>query len=398
MPFDVAHVRGLFPSLGDGWIHFDPQAGMQIPDSVASAVSAGFRRLASAPGGVYPASQASAEVVDGARRAIADLVAAEPSAVVLGSSRAMLLGGLAEAIAPTRWLAANVVLSRQDDEPNIGPWLRVADRLGGQVRWAEIDVETGALPAWQYDDLIDERTVLVAVTLASSTLGSITDVRAIAEKAHAAGAMLVVDATSAAPYLSLDINSLGADVLVVSAERWGGPRIAALAFRDPAIIETLRPISSDPRATGPGRLELEPLQGALLAGVVASVEHLANLDETAIGKRRRRLVTALDGVSEYLQRLTFYLTTTLQHLNQVNLVGTVEDRVPVVSFTFDGVPADRVVRRLSGNGICALADLPSRALDRMGARDFGGAVTLGLGPYSTPYEVDHLVRALGSLG
>ncbi|MGV9709660.1 aminotransferase class V-fold PLP-dependent enzyme [Gordonia sp. NPDC003424] len=398
MAFDVAHVRGLFPSLGDGWIHLDPQAGMQIPDSVASAVSAGFRRLGSAPGGVYPASRDTAETLDGARRAVGDLVAADPSAVVIGPSRAALIGGLTEAIVPTTWIGSNVVLSRQDDEPNIVPWLRVVDRYGGQVRWAEVDVETGALPIWQYDDLVDDHTAVIAVTLASSTTGAITDVPAIAARARAAGALLVVDATSAAPYIPLDIGELDADVVVVSAERWGGPRLAAMAFRSPEQLAGLRSISMDPRAQGPARLEPEPHPGALLAGLVASVEHLASLDEDAIGKRRRRLTTALDGVYEYLQRLTFYLTTTLQQLNQVDLVGTDDDRIPAVSFTFDGVGADKVVRRLADNGICALADVPSRALARMGAGDFGGAVTIGLGPYSTPYEVDHLVRVLGSLG
>ena len=176
------------------------------------------------------------------------------------------------------------------------------------------------------------------------------------------GALLVVDATNAAPYLPLDIHELGADVLVVSAERWGGPRMAAMAFREPHTIDRLRMVSMNPRAVGPERLELEPHQGALLAGLVASVEHLAGLDADAIGKRRRRLVTAMDGVYDYLQRLNFYLTTTLEQLGQVHLVGTGENRIPVLSFTVDGVSADKVVRRLADNGICALGDLPNRAL------------------------------------
>ncbi|GAC67721.1 cysteine desulfurase-like protein [Gordonia soli] len=398
MAFDVAAVRGLFPSLGDGWIHLDPQVGMQIPDSVATAVSAGFRQLVSAPGGVYPAAHASAEMVDTARRAVADLVAADSAGIVLGPSRAVLLAGLAEAMTPETWLRGDVVVTRQDDEPNIVPWVRTADRFGGRVRWAEVDVETGALPAWQFADLLSEKTAVVAVTLASSTTGAITDIAEVAKQVHEVGATLIVDATSAAPYISLDIDELAADVMVVSAERWGGPRIAALAFRNPRMIDRLRPLSMDPRATGPARLEPEPHAGALLAGLVASVEHLASLDDTAIGKRRRRLVKALDGVYEYLQRLTFYLISTLQHLNQVNVVGTIEHRIPAVSFTFEGVSADKVVRRLADNGICALADVPSRALHRVGVDDFGGAVTVGLGPYSTPYEVDHLVRTLGSLG
>ncbi|MDL9937676.1 cysteine desulfurase-like protein [Gordonia sp. ABSL1-1] len=398
MPFDVAHVRGLFPSLGDGWIHLDPQVGMQIPDSVATAVSRGFRQLVSAPGGGYPAARQTADAVDGARRAIADLLAADPAGVVLGPSRAAVVGALADAVTPNTWLRGEVVVSRADDESNIVPWLGVVDRYGARVRWAEVDVETGGLPVWQYKDLINQNTAIVAVTLASSTTGAITDVGEIVPLARAAGALLVVDATSAAPYLPLDINDLGADVLMVSAERWGGPRMAALAFREPRTIDRLRSISMDPHAVGPARLELEPHQGGLLSGLVASVEHLAGLDEEAIGKRRRRVVSAMDGVYEYLRRLTYYLTTSLSQNSLVNVVGTEENRVPIVSFAVEGVSADKVVHRLADNGICALADVPSRALTRMGVTDFGGAVTIGLAPYSTPYEVDHLVRTLGSLG
>ncbi|MFT4125816.1 MAG: aminotransferase class V-fold PLP-dependent enzyme [Gordonia sp. (in: high G+C Gram-positive bacteria)] len=397
MAFDVAHVRGLFPSLGDGWIHFAPQAGMIIPDSVATAVSTGFRQFAASPGGRYPGALATAGVLDGARRAVGDLLSAPAEGVVLGPSRGVLLATLAEAINPNTWLSGNVVVSRQDDEPNIVPWLRVVGRFGGQVRWAEVDVESGELPPWQYRELIDEDTAVVAVPLASSTLGTLTAVSEIARFTREAGALLVVDATSAAPYLSLDLRQLGADVLVVSAERWGGPRMAAMAFADTTVIDRLGIMATDPRASGPAKLEMAEHQGALLAGLVASVEHLAGLDPDGIGKRRQRLVAALDGVAEYLQRLGYYLQTTLGALNHVSLIGKAEHRVPLISFTVAGVGADTVVRRLADNGICALADQPSRALARMGADDFGGAVTLGLGPYSTPFEVDHLVRTLGSL-
>ncbi|GAC84749.1 hypothetical protein GP2_025_00680 [Gordonia paraffinivorans NBRC 108238] len=397
MTFDVAYVRGLIPSLGDGWIHLDPQAGMQVPDSVATAVTTSFRHLATAPGGVYPSARAAAEVTDSARRAIADLVGGDAAGVVLGASRYALLSVLAEALAPHAFVRGDLVVTRQDDEPNIVPWLRAAERYAGRIRWAEVDVETGALPTWQFGELITPDTEIVAVTLASSTIGAITDIGEIAPLARQSGALLVVDATSAAPYLTLDIDELGADVLVVSAERWGGPRVSAMVFREPRVIDRLKMMSMDPTATGPARLEPEPLQPSLLAGLVASVEHLAGLDEDVIGKRRRRLVASMDGVYEYLQRLGYYLMSTLSQLNHVNVVGAEENRVPLVSFTVDSVGAKDVVRRLADNGVCALADVPNRALVRMGAPDFGGAVTVGLAPYSTPYEVDHLVRTLGSL-
>ncbi|MGU3291007.1 cysteine desulfurase-like protein [Williamsia sp. M5A3_1d] len=397
MTYDVARVRGLFPSLGDGWIHLDPQVGMQIPDSVASTVSKAFRALVSAPGGVYPAALQSRAIIDAARSAVADLVGGQPRGVVLGPSRGALLNTLAEAMNPSVWLGSTVIVSRLDDEANLAPWIRTADRFGAKVSWAEVDIENGALPPWQYRDLAGESTSVIAMTAASSTIGTVTDVRSVAAVAQSVGAMLVVDATSAAPYMPLDITELQADVLVVSAERWGGPQAAAMVFRDPGQLERLRAASLSPRAVGPERLEVDGHQHAMLAGLVASIEHLANLDEAATGTRRERLVTSMTSLSGYLQRLLAYLVNSLEQLNTVRLVGTSDPRVPTVSFTFSGVSADKVVRRLADNGICALADQPSRALDGIGAGDVGGAVTLGLGQYSTPYEVDQLVRCLGSL-
>ncbi len=397
MPFDVAHARGLFPSLGDGWIHLDPQAGMQIPDAVASAVSTGFRSLVSTPGGVYPAGRESSEVVLAARRAIGDLLAAPPEGVVLGPSVASLIANLVDAHGSQRWWGTEVVLSKLDDEANIAPWLRRAVGFGARVRWAEMDIETGQLPADQFDDLVGDATKIVAITLASSTTGAITDISEIAKRTHEVGAKLIVDASSAAPYLPLNIGELGADAVLVSADRWGGPRVAAMSFAKPEFLEELEAVSDDPRASGPARLEVGVHQGALLAGVVASVEHLASLDDEAIGKRRRRLVTSLDGVYEYLQRLMFYLINSLENLSPVRVIGTSENRVPLVSFTVDGVSGDKVVRRLTDNGICALTGMPSRALDQAGVGDADGAITIGLAPYSTPYEVDHLVRTLASL-
>lgn len=398
MAYDVARVRGLFPSLGDGWIHLEPQAGMQIPDSVATTVSKAFRGLVSAPGGVYPAAQQSAKIVDAARSAIGDLLGSDPAGVVLGPSRGQLLGVLAEAMGPRLGLGREVVVSRLDDEANVAPWIRTADLYGARVKWIEVDIEDGQVPAWQFAQLVSPATSVMAVTLASSVIGTMIDVKAVADAVHSVGGLLVLDATNAAPYLGLDMEDLHADVVVVSAERWGGPRAAAMAFRDPALIERLRPMSLDPAARGAARLEVEPNQHAMLAGVAASVEYLAGLDEAAVGTRRQRLVRSMDALADYQQRLLYYLINSLEQLNLVRVIGRAPVRVPTVSFTVAGISGDKVVRRLADNGICALADVPSRLLSVLGVGDVGGAVTIGLGPYSTPYEVDQLVRALGSLG
>ena len=157
-------------------------------------------------------------------------------------------------------------------------------------------------------------------------------------------------------------------------------------------------MSLDPLATGAARLEVGVHQYGMLAGVVASVEYLANLDETAIGSRRERLAVSMQSAATYMDRLFDYLLSALRSLPLVMVLGAPEVRIPVLSLAVHGVPADRVVRRLADNGVLAVANTNSRVLDVIGVNDIGGAVTIGLAHYTTMAEVDQLVRALASLG
>lgn len=398
MAYDVARVRGLHPALGDGWVRFDSQAGMVIPEAVATAVSTAFRGTLANTSSPHPGALRSLALLDAARRAVADLVNAQPGGVVLGADRAVLLTALADASWSRAGLGNEVVVSRLDDEANIAPWLRAADRYGAQVKWSEVDIETGELPVWQWEDLLTSDTRLVAIPSASATLGTVIDIGAIAAMVHDVGGLVVVDHTAAAPYGMLDIGEVQADVVALDAAAWGGPPIGALAFRDPAMIETFGSVSTNPEAGGPARLEVGAHQYGLLAGLVASVDYLAALDEDAQGSRRERLMQSMQSAHKYLGELFGYLMTALRSLPLVMIVGDPEIRIPVVSFVVTGIPAERVVQRLSDNGVIATVKAGSRVLDVLGVNEIGGAVTVGLGHYSTSAEVDHLIRSLASLG
>lgn len=398
MAYDVARVRGLHPSLGDGWVHFDAQNGMLLPDSVATTVSTAFRGSMSTTVGPHPSARRSAAVLTAARQAVADLVNADPRGVVLGADRALLLASLADAASGRVGLGYEVVVTRLDDEANIAPWLRAANRYGAKVKWAEVDIETGELPPWQWETLITRPTRLVAIASASSTLGTVTDLRAVTKLVHEVSGLVVVDHSAAAPYRLIDLEEIEADVVAVNAVAWGGPPIGALVFRDPSLIDSFNSVSLDPDATGAARLEVGVHQYGMLAGVVASVEYLANLDESAAGTRRERLSLSMQSATTYLSRLFDYLLVSLRSLPLVMVIGEPEARIPVVSFAVRDVPAERVVQRLADNGVLAIANANSRVLDVIGVDDIGGAVTVGLAHYTTTAEVDQLVRALASLG
>lgn len=399
MAFDVASVRGLFPALGDGWVHLDAPAGMLVPEPVAAAVATALRAPVSAPGGVFPASQRAEAIVEAARRAVADLVGAEPSGVVLGPSVAVLLARLAESLGEGWLLGDEVIVSRLDHPANITPWLRAAQRCGATARWAEIDIETCELPSWQYDELISRRTKVIAVTAASGTVGARPDLTPIMERAADHGTLRVVDASAAAPYLPLDMTTLGADVMLVSASAWGGPPVAAMVFRQPTLLDRMPSCSLEPSARGPERLELGPHPYPLLAGLVASVEYLAGLDDAAAGPRRERVLTSLSSVKAYQAGLLVHLLNELRAQRHVMVIGDAMRRVPTMAFTVGGMKAGDVVEHLASHGICAFADTGHHGvLGALGIGEVGGAVRIGLAHYTHTAELNQLVRAVETLG
>lgn len=399
MAFDVAAVRGLFPALGDGWVHLDAPAGMQVPEQVATAVSTALRAPVSGPGGIFPASQRAEAIVEAARRAIADLVGSDPAGVVLGPSSAVLLQRLADALGEGWMIGDDVVVSRLDHPGNVAPWQRAAQRSGATVRWAEVDIETCELPTWQYHDLVTPRTKVVAITAASGACGSRPDVREAADIAAEHGACVVVDASAAAPFVPLDITAMNADVVAVNASAWGGPPVGALAFRDPAMLDQLPSVALESGARGAERLELGPHAYPLLAGLVSSVDYLAGLDDGAVGPRRERLLTSLKSVKSYQAGLLANLTSGLRAQQHVMLIGDAMRRVPATAFTVSGVKAVEAVEHLSERGVCAFVDPGTHGVFAvLGVGEVGGAVRVGLAHYTNAYEVDQLVRAVAELG
>jgi cysteine desulfurase family protein (TIGR01976 family) len=398
MAFDVARIRGLFPALGDGWIHFDGPAGMLVPEQVASAVSTAMRAPVSGPGGAFPASQRAESIVAAARRAVADLVGADPAGVVLGPSASVLVRRLADAMSERWTIGDEVVVSRLDDEANLAPWQRAAKRVGAVVRWGEIDIETCELPAWQYESLVSARTKAVAITAASGSVGTRPDVPTVMEFAKRVGATVIVDGTYAAPFVPLDLHALGADVLVLSALSWGGPPVGALVFRDPEMLERLPSVSLEPGARGPARLELGPHAYPLLAGLIASVDYLAGLDDAATGSRRERVVTSLGSAKSYHSGLLAQLSTELRALRHVMVIGDAMRRIPALAFTVADRKATEVADYLASQGLCAFADEgTSGVFAALGVGEVGGAVRIGLAHYSNVFEINQLVRVLEEL-
>src|SRR5690349_10988131 len=212
----IEKIRAEFPGLLEGDTRLDGAAGTLVPIPVVDAVADALRLSMANLHGAFAASEHSTETVAAARRAIGDLLGGDPDGVVLGPNMTTLTFHLAGTLSADWKPGDEVVVTSLDHDANVRPWLLAAERAGATVRWAEFDTDTGELPATTFDGLVNDRTRLVAVTAASNAIGTRPDVRAITDRAHAAGALTYVDGVHATSHGPLDIATLGTDFYVCS--------------------------------------------------------------------------------------------------------------------------------------------------------------------------------------
>jgi cysteine desulfurase family protein (TIGR01976 family) len=398
--FDVGRVRALYPALADGYAYLDGAAGTQVPAAVVDAIAVAYRAGIGNVGGAFPASRRSEAIVAECRRAVADLVGGEPAGVILGPSMTALTYRLAAALSAGWGPGDEVVVSRLDHDANVRPWVQAAARTGAGVRWAELDLATGELPAGQYEGLVTERTRLVAVTAASNVLGTRPELAAICARAHAAGALTYVDGVHATAHGPVDAAALGADFYATSAYKWSGPHVAA-AVADPALLERLRPeklaSSSD---EVPERFERGTSPFADFAGVVAAVDHLAALDPAATGTRRQRLLHSMAAAEAYELQLFGVLLGGLEALGHVTTYGKAARRTATAYFTVAGTTPLQVAEHLAARRV-NVWNGHNYAWELTGAlaiRDAGSAVRAGLVHYNDRSEVDRLLEGVAELG
>jgi cysteine desulfurase family protein (TIGR01976 family) len=407
--FDVAAVRALYPALTDGHAYLDGAAGTQVPVSVIEAIASAYRAGIGNLGGAFDSSGRSGAIVAAARAAVADLTGGTPDGVVFGPSATALTYRISEALSRAWTAGDDIVVSRLDHDSNVRPWIQAAGRAGVTVKWAEVDLVTGELPAAQYADLIGPRTRVVAVTAASNAIGTRPDVAAIAELARAAGALCYVDGVHATPHVPVDVAALGADFYTTSAYKWSGPHLAA-AVAAPELLETVWPDKLAPSSNAvPWRFERGTLPFADLAGTAAAVDHLAALAPIAgaastgasgavPASRRERVLASMAAVEAYESALFARLLDGLAVLDRVTLYGKAARRAPTAFFGVAGLAPRAVAEHLAARGV-NVWDGDNYAYELCTALGLepDGAVRAGLVHYNDASDVDRLLEGITEL-
>jgi len=393
--YDVAKVRAHFPALESGLAFFDGPGGSQTPDVVAEAVRATLVGALSNRGELTTAQENAERAVLGAREALADLLGATPDGIVWGRSFTQLTMDLSRTMAKEWGPGDEVVVTRLDHDGNVRPWVLAAEAVGATVRWVDFDPETAELSLDSLEQAVGARTRVVAVTGASNLIGTRPDLRAVAERVHAAGAWLYVDAVHLTPHASVSLAGSGADFIGCSTYKFLGPHAGVVAGKE-ALLEQLRPDKLAPATDRvPERFELGTLPYELMAGATAAVDFLADLAPGGATTRRERLEASKAAVEAHEHRLRELVEDGLRALPGVTLHSRAATRTPTVLATFAGRDAEDVSRHLASRGINAPAGSfyayePAR---RLGLGEAGG-LRVGLAPYSDDSDVARLLEAL----
>jgi cysteine desulfurase family protein (TIGR01976 family) len=392
--FDVDAIRGWFPALVDGTAFFDGPGGSQTPTAVADAIRDAMLRPLSNRGTTTAAARNAEGIVGECRRALADLLGADPDEVIFGRSMTALTFDLSRALAAQWQPGDEIVVTRLDHDANVRPWVIAAATAGAVVRWVDFDPETSELPVASLEAQLGPRTRVVAVTAASNLIGTMPDIRAIAERTHAVGALLYVDGVHYTAHALVDVRALGADFFACSPYKFLGPHCGVVAgSRD--VLADLRPAKLLPSTDDvPERFELGTLPYELMAGVTAAIEFLAGMTG-AIGSRRDRIVASMRALEQHEDALRVRIESGLEQLPGVTVHSRANRRTPTLLVTFASHAAAAISTALAAHAVNAPAGsfYAYEAARLLGLGEAGG-LRIGLAPYNTVDDVDRLLRAL----
>jgi cysteine desulfurase family protein (TIGR01976 family) len=392
-PLDVAAVRARFPALASGAAFFDGPGGSQVPQEVVDAIDACLRESNANLGGAFATSAAADLVMDRGRAAAADFTGAEPDGIAFGANMTTLNFLLAHAVARTLEPGDEIVVTNLDHDANVSPWLLVAQDHDLVIRQTPVVTEDVTLDHEALEALIGERTRVVAFTLASNAVGSLTDPARIAAAAHRAGALAWADAVHLAPHRRLQAREWGLDVLLCSPYKFFGPHLGVAAIR-PELAASLPADRVRPSAeTPPGhRFESGTQSHEAVAGMVAAVDYLRALGDGSLD-------VAFELIESHELQLSRRFLEGIGDAVELYGIRGAEGRTPTFCFNVPGESPRSVAQRLGEQEIYVW-DGDYYALEPMRALGLSdeGAVRAGFLHYTTQDEVDRLVLALTSSG
>ena len=395
--FDVEAVRRDFPILsqqvnGKPLVYLDNGASSQRPEAVLQAMDRYYREMHSnVHRGAHTLGDRATSAFEGAREKVQKFLNAPSSRQIIwtrGTTEAINLvaNGLAEKLKP----GDEILLSQMEHHANIVPWQMLAERTGAKVVAIQITPE-GELDMESFHCLLGERTRILAFNHVSNALGTINPVADMVAKAKAQGVITLIDGAQAVPHFQVDVQALDCDFYVFSAHKLFGPTGIGVLYGKADLLEAMPPwqgggemiervsFTGTTYNTLPYKFEAGTPAVAEAVGLGAAIDYLASLDrgameaaENALLLRANELVASVPGMT---------------------VVGTAANKVPVMSFTIEGLHPSDIGTLLDQQGI-AVRTGHHCAMPLMEFYEIPGTARASFAFYNTLEEVEQLFAAL----
>ncbi|WP_030247715.1 cysteine desulfurase [Streptomyces sp. NRRL S-350] len=402
---DTDAIRKDFPVLqrqlhdGKPLVYLDNAATSQKPRQVLEALNAYYERHnANVHRGVHVLAEEATALYEGARDKVAEFVNAPSRNEVVFTKNAseslnLVANMLTWADEPYRVDAdSEIVITEMEHHSNIVPWQLLSQRTGAKLKWFGLTDE-GRLDLSNIDELITEKTKVVSFTLVSNLLGTVNPVETIVRKAQSVGALVVIDASQAAPHMVLDVQALEADFVAFTGHKMLAPTGIGVLWGRQELLEDLPPflgggemietvtMGSSTYAPAPHKFEAGTPPIAQAVGLGAAIDYLQGV--------------GMDKIAAHEHAITEYAVERLLEVPDLRIIGprTAVDRGAAISFTLGDIHPHDVGQVLDEQGIAVRV---GHHCARPVCLRYGIPATTRASfyLYSTPGEVDALIDGL----
>jgi cysteine desulfurase/selenocysteine lyase len=400
--YDVRQIRKDFPILdrhvnGHPLVYLDSANTSQKPRQVLDVMREHYERHnANVARSVHTLGTESTTAYETARAKVARFIGAgSPDEIVFTKNSTEAINLVAHSYGSRLGPGDEIVISEMEHHSNIVPWQMLCERTGATLRWFRI-TDAGRLDLSNLDELVNERTKLVAYVHMSNILGTVNPTGAITARAQEVGAKVLLDCSQSVPHLPVDVSDLGADFIAFTGHKMLGPTGIGVLWGRPELLAEMPPflgggsmietvtMEKTTYAPPPARFEAGTPPIAQAVGLGAAVDYLSTIGMPAIAWHEKELVAyALDALST-VEGLRIFGPAT-----PVGRGGT-------ISFALDGIHPHDVGQVLDSLGIQVRV---GHHCARPTCVRFGVPATTRVSfyLYTTNDEVDALVRGLAQV-
>ena len=397
---DIAHIRGEFPILntmvkGHPLVYLDNANTSQKPHCVIAALEDYYKRYnANIYRGLYELSELATAAYEGARHRVAQFLNATDDCEIIfvkGTTEAINL--VAQSYGrPLLKTGDEVLITALEHHSNIVPWQLVCQQTGATLRVVPINLQ-GEVIQDAYEKCLSEKTKIVAMAHISNALGTINPIAAMIAKAHAVGAVTVIDGAQAAPHTAIDVQALNCDFYAFSSHKIYGPTGIGVLYGKKALLDAMPPYQGGGEMIKSVTFEKTIYQDLPLK-FEAGTQHI----EGAIGlKVALDYVTQIgfEAINQHEHELLRYATQ-LAHEHKLCIIGEAKVKASILAFTLDNIHAHDVGTILNHYGVAVRAGHHC-AMPVMEFFQVPATLRASFAFYNTKAEIDVLFNALGKV-